>query len=258
VTELLETTNKEQTNKEYVVRDNWFKGYMEGNVLIPQVLNILGFTTMAAVLKDPPQKWEEFFHSWFNDEQIKDQGRIMTMQHRAKGINVTDKHHANSEAKVVSEGRLHSLWMVAKNYTLIGLLSYIRYVKTGEPEQEYNTADQEKYYEEVNNFFNDPINSEKVQKLKDIIGATRDGFNTKRGIQLAKLYRAPFDQRPTQSGNIELDDASFDLAEELPSLYPGIELQSAARKEFSKQAREFALKEVPAFIGNQWYNNLRF
>ncbi len=162
----------------------------------------------------------------------------MTSLHQASGIKVVDKHHSSSVDRVVSEDRFQDLWSIAKVFVFRSLLDYAKKKKNRSEEEwgDYRFIKKEDYKQhslDLNSFFTNPDNTNRILLLKKVISATREAFFSPKARKLARGYRSTFE--PTMSP------------------VEGLKLRNQTASDFISNARVTALVEVPEFIDLEWY-----
>lgn len=81
------------------IPDAWFRGYIEGNNLVPQANGPITIFTLDAVLQEPPESWEQLSQSRMSPDQIAELGNIMTNAHEGQKIPIV--------SGVAREGQMH-------------------------------------------------------------------------------------------------------------------------------------------------------
>jgi hypothetical protein len=106
------------------IPDEWFRGYVEGNNLLPQANGGIVISTLKAVLDHPPASWNDLWNSSLSKEQIDELGAIMTRAHLGQNIQAASDGVVEEGMKTIGSGRLERLWGATKEYAIRSLKYY--------------------------------------------------------------------------------------------------------------------------------------
>lgn len=183
-----------------VVKDSWFNAFVRGNSMWPQATFGIAILTTAAVLRDPPERWEDFSGTRLSTEQISKLGTAMTSHHRKADIPHALANSAKDGELPVQPSRLQEVWkglgVAAVTRTLGNYL-----------ESPY-----------IWSFLGNPQNDKDIQRLKKIIYATEEVLTSDEGKELAANYRNSFKKTPpdqlqkTEESQDRNEKTPFDIA----------------------------------------------
>lgn len=114
-----------ESEQQYPVRQEWFHGFLRGNLLWPQNNFGIRFLTLASVLSDQPKNWQEFEQSKFTYEQEVLLGRVMSRAHRLQSIPIVTNEFYKDGDLIIPQYRLQELWRATKAYVYADLLNFI-------------------------------------------------------------------------------------------------------------------------------------
>lgn len=100
----------EKRDKKIYARDAWFKGYTDGNLLMPQVFSGIRLFVAESLLRDRPEDLRDFRSSVLSPKQLEVLGKISSGAHGKGNIDVS-----------ISENRMQELWSSSKKQAEFGL-----------------------------------------------------------------------------------------------------------------------------------------
>jgi hypothetical protein len=187
-------TNKVEGKNNYA-KEAWYKACLEGNSKIPQTMEGMYFFITCAAIEDPEINWADFFSSKLSPDQIAHLMKIMNGLHAAKNIPVRAQEdystHQNGRKKsfAVDEERLQTLFKTVLDGVIGKLLLYTRQ-DTANKQIAWKEGDEQIY--EINNFFDDTKNSQKIEKLKKITSLMKEALGTEEAKEILLRYRNSF------------------------------------------------------------------
>jgi hypothetical protein len=233
------------------MRDSWFRGYIEGNAIIPQTKNVLVNTTMAALLRDAPSSWTEFGVAELSPAQLHDTGRYMSAMHEKFGLPIADVRHLKPTYETVPDDRLHQLWTHTRDYVYFSVLMYIRSCRLFSDRCDFDPRDgYRRNTVLIEHFFSCSESAESAFHFKSIIAAIRAAVFSARAKEIAFAYRSVFYQRsmpPSEPLLREIARVQVNHPEKTP--------RQALHDEFCDYVRAVAIRSVPALANNAWYRN---
>ncbi len=185
--------------QQYRVHKEWFKGFIEGNIIWPQNNFGIHVLTLSAVLENQPQNWQEFERCELSDEQEVFLGQVMSKAHRQQGISfVTNEFYIESD-RLVPRYRLQELWKATKAYVYADLLNFIDEDFTWEWNMTFSSPVTLNTYntKRIQDFLNSDERSEKRRKLIKITTSAAEYLRSKEALHYASSYR----EEITQSKN---------------------------------------------------------
>ncbi|GIW61335.1 MAG: hypothetical protein KatS3mg089_0187 [Patescibacteria group bacterium] len=180
-----------ESEQQYPVRKEWFKGFLSGNLLWPQNNIGIRFLTLASVLRDQPKNWQEFAQSKFTSEQEMLLGKVMSRAHRLREIPiVTNEFHKNGDL-IITNYRLQELWSATKAYVYADILNYIDEDFKLEWNMTFSapitlTAQNTK---KIQDFFNADEELSRRTTLIKIVGGVAECLRTKEALNCASSYK---------------------------------------------------------------------
>ncbi len=177
----------------HTIKDSWFNAYIEANAMAPQTHSGIDIYLADAVLQDPPTDFKTFIESEFSPAQFKRISEIMSRIHTGLGIpHVTQDqtHHykGSDEPIIVSPDRINKLWAGARNNLIVNIYSSLIPF-----DKNRKNAPNPK---ELDLFFNDPKNQEKIRTLKEIVKVMKVALKDKKVQASLKIFRESLVRNP--------------------------------------------------------------
>jgi hypothetical protein len=194
------------------VKDEWFRGYVEGNVLLPLTVMGSSIKILEQVLNDPPEDFNQLFNSKLSPAQLEQLGMFMSKVHHANNVEYATKPHMNPQDTVVLNNKFQQLWEQASLSAGMIMLNYVNQEKIkdslmpGAPQ--YNGSPENKFWfkmqlGEVNKFFRQhPEKLAELKKINDVASAT---LSSPEGKELSKDYRILISKKPETALSSQFD-----------------------------------------------------
>jgi len=185
------TLRYSESEQHYPVCQEWFEGFLSGNLLWPQNNIGIRFLTLAAVLRYQPKNWQEFAQSKFTSEQEMLLGKVMSRAHRLRNIPIVTNEFGRNGDLIITNYRLEELWRATKAYVYADILNYI----DADFKLEWNmtfsapitlTAQNTK---KIQDFFNADEELSRRTTLIKIVGGVAECLRTKEALNCASSYK---------------------------------------------------------------------